>query len=150
MNGKTIQVLLVEDNPDHAELLRRNLESLPSSVRLHQVADGEAALDYLFGRNDFADRAVFPLPDVMFLDWRLPRLDGLQVLRQVKTHPATAQLPVVVLTTSDAIRDLDTAIKLRADQFLTKPADVPALAKLFLSLGLNRPEATAPPRISPA
>ena len=144
MNGKKIQILLVEDNPDHAELLRRNLESLPAPVQLHQVADGEAALDYLFGRTHFADRATFPLPDVMFLDWRLPRLDGMEVLRQVKNHPATAQLPVVVLTTSDASRDLDTAIKLRADQFLTKPADVPALEKLFLSMGFNLPKVTAP------
>lgn len=148
MNGKIIQVLLVEDNPDHAELLRRNLESLLSPVQLHQVADGEAALDYLFG-----DRAQFPLPDVVFLDWRLPRLDGVEVLRQLKSHPETAHLPVVVLTTSDAARDLETAIKLRADQFLTKPADVAALQKLFLSLGFQSFNPTvsrpAPTGISP-
>lgn len=150
MNEKKIQILLVEDNPDHAELLRRNLESLSAPVQLHRVADGEAALDYLFGRPHSADRAICPLPDVMFLDWRLPRLDGVEVLRQVKNHPATAQLPVVVLTTSDAGHDLDTAIKQRADQFLTKPANVPALEKLFLSLGFNLPKVTAPTPISPA
>lgn len=154
MNGKKIQVLLVEDNPDHAELLRRNLASLPSPVQLHQVVDGEAALDYLFGRTHYADRATFPLPDVIFLDWRLPRLDGVEVLRQVKNHPETAHLPVVVLTTSDTTHDLDTAIQLRADKFLTKPADAQALAKLFLSLGFNPPNTTtprpAPTGISPA
>ena len=117
-------------------------------MQLHQVADGEAALDYLFG-----DRAQFPLPDVVFLDWRLPRLDGVEVLRQLKSHPETAHLPVVVLTTSDAARDLETAIKLRADQFLTKPADVAALQKLFLSLGFQSFNPTvsrpAPTGISP-
>ena len=134
----------MEDNPDHAELLRRNLELFSALVQLHQVADGEAALDYLFGRNGFADRAQFPLPDVVFLDWRLPRLDGVEVLRLVKNNPATAHLPVVVLTSSDAARDLDTAIKLRADKFLTKPADTPALAKLFLSLGFQPLNLLAP------
>jgi CheY-like chemotaxis protein len=154
MSGRKIQVLLVEDNPDHAELLRRNLEAMPTAVQLHQVADGEAALDYLFGRDHYADRANFPLPDVIFLDWRLPRLDGLEVLRQVKSHADTAELPVVVLTTSDASSDLDTAVKLRADKFLTKPAAVEELAKLFLSLGFHswiEPALGAPQsRISPA
>ena len=137
MNVTAIHILLVEDNPDHAELLRRNLEEFPVPLHFHQVEDGEAALDYVFGRAPFSDRAQFPAPDVMLLDWRLPRLDGVEVLRQVKNHPATARLPVVVLTTSDAERDLTSAIELRADKFLTKPADGQTLLRLLTELGFG-------------
>jgi CheY-like chemotaxis protein len=143
MTGNAIHILLVEDNVDHAELLRRNLESLALPVRLHVVEDGETALDYVFGRHDYSDRAQFPPPALVLLDWRLPRLDGVEVLRHVKTHPATATLPVVVLTSSDTENDVDTAIKLRADKFLTKPADGSVLMQLLGELGFSTAAKTA-------
>lgn len=137
MKDTSIHILLVEDNPDHAELLARSLEKLPLRVRLHAVEDGELALEYVCGRSQFADRMQFPAPDVVLLDWRLPRLDGVEVLKQLKSAPATAHLPVVVLTTSDQERDLSTAIRLRADKFLTKPADAQVLLRLLTELGFN-------------
>jgi two-component system, response regulator len=136
MNPKKIHVLLVEDNPDHAELLRRNFESLEQPLGFHQVEDGETALDYIFARKKFADRGQFPNPDLVMLDLRLPRLDGTEVLQQVKNHPDTRHIPIVVLTTSDAEHDLDTAIRLRADRFLTKPAAAHTLAKLLVEFHL--------------
>ncbi|MEY4918141.1 MAG: hypothetical protein RL616_2054 [Verrucomicrobiota bacterium] len=144
MNGATRHILLVEDNADHAELLRRNLETFPAPLKVHQVDDGEAALDYIFGRKDFSDRTQFPAPDLILLDWRLPRLDGVEVLRAVKQHPATERLPVVVLTTSDMERDMDTAIRLRADKFLTKPADGAMLLRLLTELGFNHNHSASP------
>jgi CheY-like chemotaxis protein len=137
MSGGKIHILLVEDNPDHAELLRRDLELFPLPNHLHHVEDGEQALDYVFGRNGFANRGQFPPPDVILLDLRLPRLDGMEVLKHVKNHPATSGLPVVVLTTSDAERDVAAAIAGHADKFLTKPADRETLLQILLSLGLE-------------
>jgi CheY-like chemotaxis protein len=153
MNGETIHILLVEDNPDHAELLRRELEQFPFTCRLHHVLDGEAALDYVFGRHEFSDRARFPVPDAMLLDLRLPRLDGMEVLRLVKTTPATQAMPVLVLTTSDAERDVAAARGYGADHFLTKPADGDRLLQALLRLkpGLragssaNAPQSPAEP-----
>jgi CheY-like chemotaxis protein len=136
MSRLELHILLVEDNADHAELLRRNLESAPFTCRLHQVEDGEAALDYIFGRRFFSDRAQFPAPQLVLLDLRLPRLDGMAVLRQVKADDRYRKLPVVVLTTSDAEGDLDTAIRLHADRFLTKPVDGAVLTQLIFALGL--------------
>lgn len=137
MKNTSIHILLVEDNPDHAELLVRSLEKLPIRVRLHAVEDGETALEYVYGRGRFADRGQFPAPDVVLLDWRLPRLDGVEVLKELKSSSANTQLPVVVLTTSDQERDLSTAIRLRADKFLTKPADAQVLLRLLTELGFN-------------
>jgi len=137
MNGAKIHILLVEDNPDHAELLRRDLEHFALPTHVHHVEDGEAALDYVFGRNHFSDRVKFPLPDAILLDLRLPRLDGMEVLKLVKNTPATAKVPVIVLTTSDAERDVAAAIAGRADKFLTKPADSQVLLETLLSLGLH-------------
>ena len=136
MNTANIHILLVEDNPDHAELLRRCLENAALSAQVHQAEDGEEALDYIFGQRKFSDRSRFPAPDLVLLDLRLPRLDGIEVLKQVKNNPATRHLPVVVLTTSDAEHDLDTAIRLQADQFLTKPADARTVKRLLLDFGL--------------
>ena len=128
-------LLLVEDNPDHAELIRRQVELLAFRVRLHHVEDGEAALDYIFGKGDFTDRTRFPAPDVVLLDLRLPRVDGLEVLRLVKTQPQFEKLPIVVLTSSDAENDVARSFELRADDFLTKPAEAETLPKLFTRLG---------------
>jgi two-component system, response regulator len=147
MTGPEFHILLVEDNADHAELLRRNLESAPFACRLHQVEDGESALDYIFGRKHFSDRAQFPAPQLVLLDLRLPRLDGMEVLRHVKGDERHRDLPVVVLTTSDAECDLETAIRLQANRFLTKPVDGAMLTQLIHALGIVReslPPAAAP------
>src|ERR1035441_7840024 len=120
MSGRILNILLVEDNLDHAELVRRSLEQFPAASCLHHVEDGEAAVDYIFGRGACADRALFPAPDLVLLDLRLPRMDGLEVLRQVKSHPTLHPTPVVVLTTSDAERDAAAAYGYHANSFVTK------------------------------
>jgi len=128
--ARPLNILLVEDNLDHAELLRRTLEQFPAAKFLHHVEDGEAALDYIFGRGNFRDRLQFPSPDLVLLDLRLPRLDGLDVLRHVRRHPTCHRLPIVVLTTSEAERDVAAAYEYHANGFVSKPVDVQRLSDL--------------------
>jgi CheY-like chemotaxis protein len=134
MSARSLNILLVEDNSDHAELVRRGLERFPFANFLHHVEDGEAALDYIFGRGSYADRARFPAPDLVLLDLRLPRVDGLEVLRHVKSHPSLHGTPVVVLTTSDAERDVAMAYEYHANSFVTKPVDFHRLSQVIQDL----------------
>src|SRR5579862_5750082 len=131
MSGRALNILLVEDNLDHAELVRRSLEHFQFANSLHHVDDGEPALDYIFGRGSYADRARYPAPDLVLLALRLPRVDGLEVLRLVKSHPTLYHTPVVVLTTSDAERDVAMAYEYHANSFVTKPVDFPRLFQLI-------------------
>jgi len=135
MTGEPLTILLVEDNPDHAELVIRNMEEFKVSNRIVHVEDGEAALDYLYGKGEYADRPRFPLPHLMLLDLRLPKVDGLQVLKEVKSCETLRALPVVVLTTSDAERDLAMAYEYHANSYLTKPVDFNDFSRLLGDLG---------------
>jgi CheY-like chemotaxis protein len=136
--ARPLNILLVEDNLDHAELVRRTLEQYPAAKLLHHVEDGEAALDYIFGQGNYQDRSLFPAPDLVLLDLRLPRVDGLDVLRHVRRHPDGQCLPIVVLTTSDAERDIAAAYEYRANGFVSKPVDVQRLSDLVDGLRLGR------------
>jgi CheY-like chemotaxis protein len=144
MSGRVLKILLVEDNPDHAELVRRGLERLPVASSLHHVEDGESALAYLLGAG--AERARFPAPDLVLLDLRLPRLAGLEVLRQVKSHPTLRSTPVVVLTTSDAERDVAAAYEYHANIYVTKPVDAQRLGQLIKELGFCPPAGNQTPQ----
>ncbi len=135
MTGEPLTILLVEDNPDHAELVMRNMEDFLVANKIFHVEDGEAALDYLWGRGGYDDRNRFPMPHLMLLDLRLPKIDGLQVLKKVKEDSTLRALPVVVLTTSDAERDLAKANEYHANSYLTKPVDFDNFSKLLRDLG---------------
>ncbi len=135
MIGEPLTILLVEDNPDHAELVIRNMEDFKVANRIVHVDDGDAALNYLYGKDEYADRKRFPLPHLMLLDLRLPKVDGLQVLKEVKGSETLRALPVVVLTTSDAERDLAMAYEFHANSYLTKPVDFNDFSKLLGDLG---------------
>ena len=135
MNGEPLTILLVEDNPDHAELIMRNMDDFQVANILFHVEDGEAALDYLFGRGMYADRKQFPMPHLMLLDLRLPKVDGLEVLKVVKTDEALRPLPVVILTTSDAERDMAMAHEFHAHSYVTKPVNFTDFSSLMKDLG---------------
>src|SRR5882672_12568853 len=94
------QILLIEDDDDHAEILARGLAADPGEHRFHRVSDGESALDYLFRRGPYADPALSPVPNVILLDLRLPKLDGIEVLRAIKGSAELHGIPVIILTTS--------------------------------------------------
>ena len=121
MPGKAFTVLLIEDNQAHAELIVRGLQKRMQSCMVCCVANGEAALDYLFRRNEYADSEVGTRPDLVLLDLRLPRVSGFVVLNQIKTSESLKTIPVVILTTSAADTDIEKAYACRANSYLIKP-----------------------------
>jgi CheY-like chemotaxis protein len=123
-----LRILLVEDDPDHAELVRRGLEEYGSQLQLTHVADGETALEYL---RDRAPRNSPGRPHLILLDLRLPRMDGLEVLREIKSSPDLADIPCVVLTTSRAEGDMLKAYRLHANSYLVKPGDYGRFVELI-------------------
>lgn len=133
--NKPLTILFVEDNPDHAELVMRSLEDHQVANRIFHVADGEAALDYLFRRGEFADPASSPRPHVILLDLRLPKVDGLQVLEEMKRTEDLERIPVVVLTTSHADQDVGRAYEHHVNSYLVKPLDFERFSKMIDDLG---------------
>lgn len=132
---KPLTILFVEDNPDHAELVMRSLEDHQVSNRIFHVGDGEAALDYLFRRGDFTDPDTSPRPHVILLDLRLPKVDGLQVLEEMKRTEELERIPVVVLTTSHADQDVGRAYESHVNSYLVKPIDFERFSKMIDDLG---------------
>lgn len=123
MHEEPLEVLLVEDNPDHAELIRRAFSDRGSPVTLSVARHGEEALDFLFRRGEYRDPARSPRPRLILLDLRLPRVDGLDVLARIKSSAELRGIPAVVLTTSDAEPDVARACELHANSYLVKPGD---------------------------
>jgi chemotaxis family two-component system response regulator Rcp1 len=119
-NWQPVEILLVEDNPGDVELTREALNGAKVANRLHVVDDGAEATDFLFHRGKFSDA---PRPDIILLDLNLPKKDGRQVLSEIKANAKLAQIPVVVLTTSQAEEDILRAYQLHANCYITKPVD---------------------------
>lgn len=134
MSVKTI--LLVEDNPDDELLALRALKKGDIPSRVVVVHDGVEALDYLFATGSFAGRNPKELPEVVLLDLRLPKLDGLGVLRSLRANELTRLLPVVVLTTSDEESDIAASYGLGANSYIQKPVDFNQFIKAVQNLGL--------------
>jgi CheY-like chemotaxis protein len=134
MRQQQFNVLLVEDNLDHAELVIRSFSEHHLENTMHHVRDGEAALDYLFHRGLYRDAATSPSPDVVLLDLRLPKVDGLEVLKQVKADKYLRLIPVVILTTSAAEIDLVKAYEDYANSYLVKPVDFDKFTRLMSDL----------------
>jgi CheY-like chemotaxis protein len=128
-------VLLAEDNPDDVVLVRRAWQRSGIAVSLQVVGDGEAALRYLRGEGPYADRAAYPPPDLVLLDWKLPRLMGREVLRTIRAEPRHDDLPVIVLTASREDEDVLDAYAARANSYLQKPVSAGRLTALLGSLG---------------
>ena len=135
MSGEQITILLVEDNQDHAELVIRGLQNNRVGNRVVHVEDGESALDFMFQRGRFAAPGAAPRPHLILLDLRLPRVDGLEVLRTLKSHDDTKRIPVVVLTTSEAERDVAMAYEHHANSYLVKPVSFAKFMDLTKELG---------------
>ena len=135
MNSEPVVILLVEDDPGHAKLVRRNLESSRLANRLIHVADGQAALDYLYHLAEFSNLELSPRPGVILLDLQLPKVDGLKVLETIKSDPDLSRIPVVVLTTSDAENDVTKAYDKHVNSYLVKPVDFSKFKDLMESFG---------------
>jgi len=135
MVGEPILVMLVEDNVDHAELVIRTLEEHRIANRVRHFLDGQSALDYLFHRGEFSDPGNNPRPHVVLLDLRLPRVDGIDVLKAIKEADELKSIPVVVLTTSEAEKDVARAYYNHANSYLVKPVGFEEFKKLMDDLG---------------
>jgi CheY-like chemotaxis protein len=132
----TRTILLVEDNPDDAELTLRALEKHKIANRVVHVSDGEEALDYLFARGKFAGNGEDAMPQLVLLDLNLPRVSGLEVLRSMRADARTRRLPVVVLTSSNEERDLIQSYDLGANSFVRKPVDFAEFMDAAYQLGM--------------
>ena len=121
--GEPIVVLLVEDDPAHAEIVKRNFESGRIANRLIHVADGQLALDYLKRVNEFKDPEMSPRPGLILLDLRLPKVDGIEVLNKIKADRKLKLIPVVVLTSSKEDNDVLKSYDLGVNSYIRKPVD---------------------------
>ena len=135
MNGDPFTILLVEDNLAHAELVMRSFEDHRVANTIIHLTDGETALEYLFQRGPYSNEQESPRPHVILLDLRLPRVDGLDVLKAIKSTDDLRSIPVVILTTSEAERDAVRAYKQHANSFVVKPLDFARFTDLMKELG---------------
>ena len=129
-------ILLVEDNPDDVKLTLRAFEKQLLGNKIIVANDGVEALDYMFGTGRFAGRDVSHRPAVVFLDLKLPKLDGLEVLRRLRADPRTSLQPVVILTSSNEEQDRIMGYKLGANSYVRKPVDFDQFMEAARQLGL--------------
>ncbi len=130
-----IDILLVEDNPHDAELTIRALKKRNLANRLFVVEDGAEALDFIFCRGRYAERKLTHPPKVVLLDVKLPKLNGLEVLREIKADKRTRPIPVVMVTSSREDPDIKTAYDLEANSYVVKPVEFDAFMEVMSHLG---------------
>lgn len=130
-----VQILLIEDNPRDAEMTLRTLRKRNLANHVVHVQDGAEALDWLFGRGAHAGRSVAHQPKVVLLDLKLPKVDGLEVLRAIRADERTRLQPVVVITSSQEQRDVVESYQLGVNSYVVKPVDFDAFAAAVAELG---------------
>ena len=146
MNTNEVEILLVEDNPHDVELTIRALRKHNLANKVHLVKDGAEALEFIFGIGAYAERDINHKPKVILLDLKLPKVDGLEVLRQIKSNERTKIIPVVVLTSSKEERDLVESYRLGANSYIVKPVEFESFVKAVSELGLYWLLLNQPPR----
>ncbi|MBA4419196.1 MAG: two-component system response regulator [Syntrophus sp. (in: bacteria)] len=133
---KTKTILLVEDNPSDIDLTKRALKKAHIANELVVAEDGQEALDYLFGTGQYAGRDAAPLLAVILLDLKLPKVDGLEVLRRIRADEQTKRLPVVILTSSQEEQDIAMGYDFGANNYIRKPVDFCQFVEAIENLGL--------------
>jgi two-component system, response regulator len=144
----SVDILMVEDNPNDEELTLHELRKYHLANRIHVVRDGQEALDYVFCTGRYVNRQITDQPSVILLDIKLPFVDGLEVLRRVKQDERTRTVPVVMLTSSREERDLVESYRLGVNSYIVKPVDFDQFKESARTLGmywllLNRPPKAA-------
>ncbi len=144
MENNVIDILLVEDNPFDAELTLRALKAIKILNHVQVLTDGEEALNYLFGLGEYEGRDLNLNPKVIFLDLKLPKVDGLEILKRLKSDERTKTIPVVIVTSSKEERDVVKSYKLGVNSYIVKPVNsdnfIEAIKELgFYWLILNQP-----------
>jgi CheY-like chemotaxis protein len=135
-NPHEVEILLIEDNPHDAELALRALRKNRLANRVVVVGDGAEALDFIFARGAFADRTIENGPKVVLLDLKLPKVDGMEVLKTVKGDLRTRVIPVVVMTSSSEEKDVIESYQLGVNSYLVKPVDFDKFVDVVANLGL--------------
>jgi two-component system response regulator len=136
MNSGDLDILLVEDNQDDMDLALHALKREKLANHIFVARDGEEALDFLFCRGSFAQRSFEHPPKLVLLDLKLPKVDGMEVLKQVKSDPRTKNIPIVIMTSSKEERDLVSGYNLGANSFIQKPVDFDQFRATVKSIGL--------------
>ena len=136
MNGEPIVILLADDDDGHAELIRRSFEDSKIANTLLRVADGQEALEYIFVTGPFSGRDIKDKPKVIILDLKLPKIDGIEVLRRIKFDERTKMIPVVILTSSKEEKDAVESYRLGVNSYIIKPVEYEKFIKSVADLGL--------------
>jgi CheY-like chemotaxis protein len=144
MRAKPLEILLAEDDEGHAYLVQTNLKRAGVVNDITHVKDGQEALDFIHRRGDFAEREGGQ-PLLMILDINMPRIDGVEVLAQIKNTPATASLPVIMLTTTDDPREIERCYQLGCNVYITKPVAYEDFVEAVKRLGLLLQIVQVPP-----
>ena len=131
-----VEILLAEDNPRDAEMTQRALRKHNLSNTLHWVKDGAEALDFVFGAGAYAARNPDAAPKLILLDIKMPKLDGIDVLRRIKSDERTRMIPVVMMTSSNEERDVVESYRLGVNSYIVKPVDFAAFARTVADIGL--------------
>jgi len=130
-----VDILLVEDNHDEAELTIRSLRKIESHSKLIHIDDGAEALDFIFARNKYSNRKMDHSPKMILLDLKLPKVNGLEILKQVKAHAQTKKTPVILLTSSREERDIEDGYLSGANSYVVKPNSFESYTKAISELG---------------
>ena len=136
MPSQDAEILLVEDNPDDVELTLHALKEEHLANQIHVVRDGEEALDFLFCRGQYDGRSFDSPPKLVLLDLKLPKVDGLEVLRAIKSNPRTKAIPVAILTSSKEEKDMINGYKLGVNAYIQKPVDFEQFRQTIKRSGL--------------
>ncbi|MDH3325353.1 MAG: response regulator [Gammaproteobacteria bacterium] len=132
---KSSVVLLIEDNPDDIELTKRAFATTDLKITLNVAQDGQEALDYVFAKGSHNQRNINDLPKLILLDINLPKLSGLEVLKQIRNNPVTKFIPVVLLTTSDEFCDIAEGYQLGSNSYIKKPVSFKIFSEVIHNLG---------------
>lgn len=136
MGHNEVEILLIEDNPDEAELTIRGLKKYNLANSLLHIDDGEEALEFIFSKGKYAGNKDILQPKLILLDLKLPKVDGLQILRELKAHDSTKSIPVAILTSSKEERDIIESYKLGVNSYIVKPVNFESFTKAVSELGL--------------
>ncbi|MBI1993000.1 MAG: response regulator [Deltaproteobacteria bacterium] len=136
MTEKSVEILLVEDNPNDVELTLHALKENNLSNRIEVVRDGAEALEFIFATGAYSHRSLDQSPKVILLDLKLPKVDGLEVLKRLKADPRARMIPVVVLTSSREERDIVESYQLGVNSYIVKPVDFEQFTEAVRHLGL--------------
>ena len=148
MSPPAIDLLVVEDNPQDLELALLALREVVPQSRIHVARDGAEAVDYIFCEGPYAHRLITEVPKVILLDLKLPKIDGLDVLKRIKGDERTKLIPIVILTSSKEQRDVVESYKIGVNSYIVKPVNFERFSEAVRNLGIYWQTLNQPPKVA--